>query len=320
MISFSKLGHMGRLGNQLFQYAFLRTTAQRLGVKFYCPGWIGDEIFLLNDSEIRAETPNEIYKSYMEPASYKGLNREALEIADGTDIAGQFETDRYWNGELVKNWYSFREIKICRVREKYAGINFGESTGVHLRFGDKLSTFALRINYFIARPEYYVKALSCVRKSKNIIIFSDQIEIARRYLQALSGNFIFIDNNQPYEDLYLMTLCRDFIFSASTLGWWGGYLNRHSDSQIVAPYEGVFRPGSALKNNDYVCPNWIKIRALRPYLDSYIITALKEGLSHPREIPDIFLQIPNYFYKTIVLPLYGYIRKLVLLLPGIKLF
>ena len=41
----------GGLGNQLFQYSFLRTQAERLGVKFYCPNWIGDEIFDLNDKK-----------------------------------------------------------------------------------------------------------------------------------------------------------------------------------------------------------------------------------------------------------------------------
>ena len=49
MLSFSKLGNYGRLGNQLFQYAFLRMTARRLGTQFFCPKWDGDDIFNLND-------------------------------------------------------------------------------------------------------------------------------------------------------------------------------------------------------------------------------------------------------------------------------
>ena len=51
MIAFTRLGKMGQFGNQLFQYAFLyaflRTTAQRLGVKFYCHEWIGDKSLLI---------------------------------------------------------------------------------------------------------------------------------------------------------------------------------------------------------------------------------------------------------------------------------
>ena len=57
MIAFTRLGKMGQFGNQLFQYAFLRTTARRLGVRFYCPEWIGDKIFSLHDQHERATKP-----------------------------------------------------------------------------------------------------------------------------------------------------------------------------------------------------------------------------------------------------------------------
>ena len=56
MISFERLGEEG-LGNQLFQYAFLRSMARRLGVSFYCPSWIGDQVFDLDDGGERAAAP-----------------------------------------------------------------------------------------------------------------------------------------------------------------------------------------------------------------------------------------------------------------------
>jgi hypothetical protein len=80
MISCKKLGkpELGRLGNQLFQYVFLRLTARRLGVKFYCPEWIGDEIFELDDSSERSDNPENITKFYNEPKNYFGFNENAL--------------------------------------------------------------------------------------------------------------------------------------------------------------------------------------------------------------------------------------------------
>ena len=68
MISFSNLGNHGRLGNQLFQYAFLRTTAARLGTEFYCPQWDGDEIFDLHDREERVAMPSGITKNFVQGA------------------------------------------------------------------------------------------------------------------------------------------------------------------------------------------------------------------------------------------------------------
>ncbi len=67
MLSFSKLGEHGRLGNQLFQYAFLRTQAERLGVPFYCPHWTGDDVFTLEDEPQRINTISSKFPLYEEP-------------------------------------------------------------------------------------------------------------------------------------------------------------------------------------------------------------------------------------------------------------
>ena len=86
MISFSKLGEYGRFGNQLFQYAFLRTQAKKLGVKFYCPKWIGDKIFDLNDQDEKGDVfiPK---LSYVENAYMHGFNSESLEEPLSTNVS-----------------------------------------------------------------------------------------------------------------------------------------------------------------------------------------------------------------------------------------
>ena len=102
MISFSKLGMRSRLGNHLFQYAFLRSTAQRLGVKFYCPYWIGDTVFCLDDEDERSDSPSGIVEVYKEPYHYTGFNQLAFQISDGTDIEGYFQTEKYFYNEGVR--------------------------------------------------------------------------------------------------------------------------------------------------------------------------------------------------------------------------
>jgi hypothetical protein len=135
MISFKSLGKSGRLGNQLFQYAFLRTTARRLGVKFYCPEWLGDKIFKLNDAEERASECAGIDKEYV-PFNNCGFTLEALHIQDGTNIDGFFQSEKYFDRETVRRWYAFKEELFVSIEEKYACVDFAESTGIHLRFGD----------------------------------------------------------------------------------------------------------------------------------------------------------------------------------------
>src|SRR5258708_16889936 len=108
MISFSKLGNYGRLGNQLFQYAFLRVTAERLRTTFFCPAWEGDQIFDLRDEAIRADAPRGILHSF-DPAPQGGFFAPSLAIADNTEIQGFFQSDKYYPDKtLVKSCYSFR--------------------------------------------------------------------------------------------------------------------------------------------------------------------------------------------------------------------
>ncbi len=267
MISFKNLGGCG-LGNQLFRYAFLRSTALRLRVKFYCPKWVGDDIFLLGDgNEREKEQLRDINKVYIELRNSHGFNKSALYIKDHTDINGCFQTEKYfYDKEKVKKWYTFREKKISSVKEKYKHIDFSKSVGLHLRFGDKKKL----PEYYNPSFEYYADALLRVKHKENILVFSDEIKIARKKLKGLKGNVIYVEGNKDYEDLYLMSLSHDFICSGSTFSWWGAWLNNYRDKTIVVPKEGLYRPDCKKKCIDYYCNGWLQIRALRKgMLDNY---------------------------------------------------
>lgn len=267
MISFSTLGTRSRLGNHLFQYAFLRTTAQRLGVKFYCPEWIGDSIFQLNDDSERASSPIDIRLNYAEPANYTGLNASALRIKDGTNIQGYFQTEQYFDKDNVRQWYRFKEEIISNNRQRFSSIDFMDSCGLHVRMGDFVTTYEEL--FYVPRLEYYKRALQLVKKQDNIIVFSDDIPAAKKLLSNLGDRFTFIDGYEANEGIYLQSLCHDFICTSSTYGWWGAWLNNTPDRVIIAPFEGPFRPGSPIKNQEFWPRDWLTIPALRYGLDHY---------------------------------------------------
>ena len=45
VLTMSSLGNLGRFGNQIFQYAFLRICANESGARVECPPWIGQKLF-----------------------------------------------------------------------------------------------------------------------------------------------------------------------------------------------------------------------------------------------------------------------------------
>lgn len=57
LLTMSSIGQLGRFGNQLFQYAFLRICAEKSGAKVECPPWIGQTLFGHNDSPISKRLP-----------------------------------------------------------------------------------------------------------------------------------------------------------------------------------------------------------------------------------------------------------------------
>ena len=280
MISFEQFAtkKFGRLGNQLFQYAFLRTTARRLGVKFYCPEWIGDKIFQLNDDKERAKESLGIDRAYAQPKGHPCYSKEALHIQDGTDISGYFQTERYYKyREGVKRWYTFKKEAISSVRARYEKIDFAGSVGLHLRLGDWVPTQGVVYHRYIPRLKYYINALSLIKRKDNILIFSDQINKAKEYFKTLSGSVTYMSGNEPYEDLYLMSRCQCFISSPSTLSWWGAWLNPNSDKVIIAPKEGPLRYGR--QQIRYYWPDeYTKIRALRPVMDNYHVLRISASI------------------------------------------
>jgi len=264
MISFKTLGQHGRLGNQLYQYAFLRTTAQRLGVKFFCPEWRGDKIFLLNDEQERSGVPAPMKTLYRQSFENCGFVESALHIEDGTDIIGFFQAARYFDRGKVTRWYTFRPESVRAIQESYRHIDLAQCTGIHLRFGDMKAN----PNYVVLSPRYYARALSRVRHRQHVLVFSDDADAARKHLRGVSGNFLYVEGNEDFEELYLMTRCRDFVCSMSTFSWWGAWLNEQPDKIVLAPPEGT-RPGSVMRCPDFCCPGWIPLDTMRFIVDDY---------------------------------------------------
>ena len=182
MIAFTRLGNMGQIGNQLFQYAFLRATARRLGVRFYCPEWIGDNIFSLDDHHERAPKPVGINQVYQESPNDCGFNEEASSIRDETDISGYFQSEKYFSGitDEVRHWYTFTNSDISNVIHKYTFIDFHESVSLSLRLGDD---YHQNRDLFPLFPlSYYEDALQLCSHKKHILFFSDHPALAKNFL------------------------------------------------------------------------------------------------------------------------------------------
>ena len=100
LITMSRLGRMGRWGNQIFQYAFLQTYTLRYGLDYQCSPWIGQVFCGHNDPPITDVLP--IYHEYRRETKYGDILGETMppngDEVCGCDFVGyaQFHMTYYW--------------------------------------------------------------------------------------------------------------------------------------------------------------------------------------------------------------------------------
>lgn len=260
--SFMRLGHAGRLGNQLWQIAWAYSQAKTNNGNIHIPNnWEYKHIF---------SVPKEFYT---EP------NHNCI---DGGDL--YYQELNYWNGLDNQIWSLFQptseafERTIDYVGKHYEGMKKGCS--VHHRLGDYLKY----PNHFpIPTINYYINSIKTVLdKNPDITfyIFSDQIEkvigdyTSNPFTSDLinNGKIIFFNGTpRPVEvkdrigepldwlDLFAMSFCKNHIIANSTFSWWGAFLS----NDIHPIYPSVWfgsNPEVAIIPWERMIPdNWIKI-------------------------------------------------------------
>ena len=110
---------------------------------------------------------------------------------------------------------------------------------IHLRFKDYKNKGNI-IKHGLLNKDYYLKSIKLLNKKKKnnkFIIFSDEINSAKKKLSFLK-NKIFFDKkgiSDPITTMYHMTKCNDFIISNSTFSWWAAYLSKSSNKTVICP-------------------------------------------------------------------------------------
>lgn len=266
MITFSQLGKYGAIGNQLFQYAALYSIGKLNGYDIKIPdtkehfdeGTFRIQHYFLNCfNNIHAQILTEDdFKQIKHTAnwSYNIYNKNLFNIPDFTNLEGYFQSYKYFNifENDLKNQLVFKDSVKDSVHKKY-NIDISKFSSVHLRYGD----YAHRQNYHpIMDKNYYEKAFQIIN-SQNYLVFSDTIEKAKEIFgQFKEINFIYIENNHAFEDMYLMSICQNNILANSSFAWWAAWLNKN-DNKVIAPSNWM---GPAYNGqwsiNDLIPENW----------------------------------------------------------------
>jgi len=240
MITFNQLGNYGRLGNQMFQYAFLFSLAKQKNYNFCIPPNTDLEKCFNLSCPINYYSPT---KKKHEPHFYFDVKFPS-DYLDNCNYSGYFQTEKYFKcikHELI-NEFKFKE------EHKVNNKDYSNIVSIHIR----------RENY-VNNPHHTIADFSYLQFAKSqftgktFLIFSDDIEWCKQH----NIGDLYSTNTNHYQDLYEMTLCSGSIITNSSFSWWGAYLT--PKQKIIAPKKW-FSGGLANTNwQDIYCEDWIII-------------------------------------------------------------
>jgi hypothetical protein len=236
MISFAKLGQMGRLGNQLFQIATTIALALRNNDKYVFPYWEEERNFNLHNCFSHI-TNTEIFME-------SDFTYNPIPYKQNLNIQGFFQSEKYF--EDCQN-----VIHHLLTPKIGFGIKYGY-TSIHVRKGDYVNLIR---QYEQLNMSYYQKAMQVIN-SKYYIVFSDDIAWCKANFKG--NNFTFSEGRSAAEDLALMLSCEHNIVANSSFSWWGAWLNKNPSKVVIAPQKW-FGPAMPHNTKDLLPKTWVQI-------------------------------------------------------------
>ncbi|WP_416695868.1 alpha-1,2-fucosyltransferase [Candidatus Pseudothioglobus sp. Uisw_050_01] len=274
------------VGNELFQYAYLRSLAKN-NENIFCLGGMEElaDGFDLKDLNFHIYIPSRAINSIMRilifPALYwlakkrifnyfehlrdekgvydKKVSKKTGLIPVSIVKQGFFQSEMLFNIDNIKvktkDHYFQSALKIFNSFP-----NDRTKVFVHVRRGDYLREFYNNKRGVNLPFSYYSNAISLIENEVNFpyyIFLSDDPEYVEQAFRHISDSDKYISSNHPIVDFSLMTLCKYGIGSNSTFAWWGSYLMKYRKKVFFPKYWHGWR--EKVESHPGIQPSWSEI-------------------------------------------------------------
>ena len=237
VVTMSCLGRIGRFGNQLFQYAFLRHYARSRGLEVQTPHWVGQELFGHADPPITLTLPVVYELSWDVETAL--LTRPELNVQNA-DLWGYFllptgfyAPEQRWFRDLFQPVGEPAETvsaAAAELRQRGATI-----IGLHVRRGDK--TAGRHVLTPLATYRGWLQERWSGWPSPVLFIATDDPAIAAEFSEfqpVLAAELGETTDPEFYLDFFLLTQCDVLLISNSTFSFAAAMLNERA-AQFVRP-------------------------------------------------------------------------------------
>jgi len=280
----------GGLGNQLFQYA----TARRLALQHNCPVVLDQHWFehpppgdtprpleLTNyRANFRVATASELSRWTVMRSRWAkllkpllplhvilergyGVNNKILSAPANSYLIGYWQSEAYFadiREQLLEELVPIKQPEPEDL-ETIEKMQHDDTVAVHIRRGDYVSSGAASTYHGLCSLDYYHNAFNYLAgrlHQPTFFVFSDDPAWVKLHLRSQYPTY-FVEHNPPekaFQDMRLMSMCRNHVIANSSFSWWGAWLSRNPSQIVIAParWYAINRP-----TPDLIPNRWMQI-------------------------------------------------------------
>lgn len=286
---------IGGLGNQMFQYATARALSLDLGVKLTLDvsdydgyqlhqGFELQRVFkchaeLANDNDLdkmlgwqKSKLARRALRRYpfnllrsknfvLEPSFqyWPGIEK----VKDNSYLMGYWQSEKYFadHAKQIRKDFSFKPEPSGRNAEVAAHIGRVNAVSLHIRRGDYVNNARTQATHGLCSMDYYNRAAAQISNQverPEFFIFSDDMAWVRTNFQAdITCHYVDHNKNQDsFNDMRLMSLCKHHIIANSSFSWWGAWLNPDPQKIVIAPKKWF---ANGQNSSDLIPDSWIRL-------------------------------------------------------------
>lgn len=293
----------GGLGNQMFQYAaakkiaLLHKTILKSDILEYQSGnlrryelgcfeldlqvAVSEEIELfigkdpkINFKKIKYKITRffKEYKYIKQPQFYYQYHSGILASSPNTYLEGYWQSEKYFESidQKIRHDFTFKSPLSGKNKILAEQIVNENSVSIHIRRGDYINNDTTNEFHGLCSIEYYKNSIRYMQENTDqpgFYIFSDDSDWVKENLRIENSPVVFVADNKnenSFEDMRLMSLCKHNIIANSSFSWWAAWLNANPAKMVLAP-EKWFNPESRwyvqykINTSDILPEKWIRI-------------------------------------------------------------
>jgi hypothetical protein len=197
-------------------------------------------------------------KKYIFEPSFNFHPETTGEIRDNSYISGIWQSQKYFISieNILRHEFIPRTSLSPTAFIAHETISQSQAVAIHIRRGDYLTntkTKPLSLDYYAHSIEYMKGHVD----NPHFFVFSDDIEWVKNNL-SLPVELTYISNPaiSDYEEMLLMSMCKNIIIANSSFSWWAAWLNNNPKKIVIAPQKWF---SVDIDTKDLIPETWIKL-------------------------------------------------------------